>query len=103
MAIEEVDKKLWALAEENVTKRQEKAFHSLLEEAVDAHLGNDECEDCEDGISDRCEEWLRERIESWQESQFDEQAEAEYDRLEEQQEERLTEQEQEEQEEEELS
>jgi hypothetical protein len=72
MAIEEVDQKLWALAEENVTKRQEKAFHSLLEEAVDAHLENDECEQCEDGISDRCEEW---------------QAEAEYDRLVEQEEE----------------
>jgi hypothetical protein len=86
MAVEEVNQELWKLAVANVTKQQEEAFDALLKESVDAHLANDECEQCEecdDGISDRCEDWLRERIEDWQEGQFDDEAEAEYDRLEE--------------------
>lgn len=87
MGIEEVDQELWTRAEDNVTQQQEEAFDTLLQEAIAEHLANDECEKCEDGISDRCEEWLRERIENWQEEQFDEAAEAEYDRLVEQQDE----------------
>ena len=87
MAIEDVNQDLWKLAQENVSKQQVEAFDNLLEEAIDTHLANDECDQCDDGISDRCEEWLRERIENWQEEQYVNEVEAEYDRLVEQQEE----------------
>jgi hypothetical protein len=85
--VQEVDQELWDVAVENVTKQQEEAFEGLFDEAVDAHLANDECEHCDDGISDNCEEQIKTRIEEWQKNQFDDQVEAEYDRLEEQQEE----------------
>ena len=35
MAIEEVDQELWQLATENVTKRQDEAFETLFDQAVD--------------------------------------------------------------------
>ena len=82
-----VDQELWNLAVENVTKQQEEAFGTLVDEAVDTHLANDECEYCDDGVSDNCVEHIATRIENWQEEQFDDQVEAEYDRLEEQREE----------------
>ena len=94
MAIEEVDQKLWALAEENVTKRQEKAFDALFDEAVEEHLKGD-CAFCKEELCSNCEARITKRIEERQESQFDERAEAEYDRLVEQQEEQQEENEEE--------
>jgi hypothetical protein len=86
MAIEEVNQKLWELAKENVSKRQEADFDALFDKAVEEHLKG-ACRGCEDGLCSRCEQWIASAIENWQERQFDEQAEAEYDRLVEQQEE----------------
>jgi hypothetical protein len=90
MAIEEVNQELWDLAEENVTKQQEKAWGGLFDEAVEEHR-KDECKDCEEVLCARCEDHIVGSIVGWQEDQFDDQVEAEYDRLLEQQEEQETE------------
>jgi ferredoxin len=81
--MEEVNQELWELATENVTKRQDEAFETLFDQAVDEHLNSGDCADCEDGLCSSCESRIAAGIEDWQEDQFDDEAEAEYDRLEE--------------------
>lgn len=74
--------KLWQMAVEIVTKKQEEAYDALFDEAVEEHLKG-ECSDCEDGLCLSCEYDIESSIEARQEEQFDVQAKAEYDRLEE--------------------
>jgi hypothetical protein len=74
--------KLWQMAVESVTKKQEEAYDALFDEAAEEHLKGD-CADCEDGLSLSCEVEIASGIEDRQEEQFDDQAEAEYHRLEE--------------------
>jgi hypothetical protein len=74
--------KLWQMAVESVTKKQEEAYDALFDEAVEEHLKG-ECPDCEDGLCLGCEYDIESIIEDRQEEQFDVQAKAEYDRLEE--------------------